>query len=1104
MNAVNLLDHPIILTQPAWVAPSPWAAHLPLTLLLLDLTRPRLLVELGVGAGLSYCALLQAAATLGADTNCLGVCDPTEESAGDVAGALALRAYHDTHYAASSSLLHETPDRALGAVADGSVDLLHLNGSGGPGDEAATRRALDLWLPKLSARGVVIAHGATERLGSDLLARFPRRLAVTFGGGMAALAVESEAPDGLRALIAAQAEPGWPLLSATLERLGAGVVAQARLALLEREAERERARHAALTGRYGRQGQRLAALERERLRLIEERAALRRAHETALAEADRSHAENQARLDNALWQLNTLDASPGVRAIKLARAARQMLRRQGPLALTRRAALWATGKRGAFREERALAQATPKAPRPAHERKQIIFISGCPGGPMRYRCEHRAEQLNLLGCSAEAVAVDTVDLMPLLDRFECFVLHRAPMTDELRAFIAGAHAQGKPVIFETDDLIFDPEATHLLAELTTLGPQERAAFVDEIARNRQTLLATDAATVSTAELARRVTPLRERVSALPNVVSHEMAQRSEAALAARERLRAEAGTGAGEVVIGYVSGSPSHDRDFLQAEASLLWALETYPQTRLLVMGPLRLSAAFARFGARVERAAFRPWQRLPEVYARLDINLAPLEPDNPFTEAKSCVKYLEAGLVKIPTVASPREDFRRVIRTGENGLLAETPDEWRAALEWLITSPTERATLGERAYADIHARHTTRAQAPEAVATLRALYRDIRREPGREQGRQGAHDERALRVTWVAQAPTAELGALRGAFSLAKALAERGHALSVSVHRAPDQVGLSDGQMRALLEKHLGPLGVAARFGADLPPAEVTVAATWRVAAHVAEHHESRVRLALSDHFAPDMFAPFSAEYEAAERALRLPLRQVCLGGALAAHVSRLTGVPALRLPIPVDGDIFHMARPLEERAGPPRLLLHLARRLPFSAREAALEAVERTLERRPDLMVEAFSDGEEAALAADADETLDEGGDAEGAWLPAGVSDLGRLSALEQAKAMNWSHLLLTLDPSDTPQVALRGMACGLATVALADGALLALGEQGAPCRLVAPTADALTEALLALSEDTGARADLGRRAAETQASITWQTTAASLERLLLEERW
>ena len=64
------------------------------------------------------------------------------------------------------------------------------------------------------------------------------------------------------------------------------------------------------------------------------------------------------------------------------------------------------------------------------------------------------------------------------------------------------------------------------------------------------------------------------------------------------------------------------------------------------------------------------PLHHLPDEIARFDINLAPLEPDNPFCDAKSELKYFEGALAGVCTIASPVGPFRRGDKARRDRLL--------------------------------------------------------------------------------------------------------------------------------------------------------------------------------------------------------------------------------------------------------------------------------------------------------------------------------------------------------------------------------------------------------------------------------------------------
>ncbi len=112
-------------------------------------------------------------------------------------------------------------------------------------------------------------------------------------------------------------------------------------------------------------------------------------------------------------------------------------------------------------------------------------------------------------------------------------------------------------------------------------------------------------------------------------------------------------------------------------------------------------------------------WQELSHLVAQVDINLAPLELENPFCQAKSEIKYSEAALVGVPTIASPTDAFAYAIESGVNGLLAADDEAWLAALTLLIENEEERRRIGETARQRVYAEYTPEVRSQTLVATL-------------------------------------------------------------------------------------------------------------------------------------------------------------------------------------------------------------------------------------------------------------------------------------------------------------------------------------------------------------------------------------------------
>lgn len=207
------LEHPICLEKPAWLEETAWAGHLPFAMFLISALRPRVLVELGVDRGTSYCTFCQAVEKLGTATDCFGVDTwKGDEHAGKRSEEVfaRLRGHHDPLYSGFSKLVRSTFDEALPGFADGSIDLLHIDGFH---SYDAVRHDHETWLPKMSDRGIILFHDTTVRERDFGVWKYWAEISrgrpsfeFTHSHGLGVLSVGTTVPEPLEFLFASDGE----------------------------------------------------------------------------------------------------------------------------------------------------------------------------------------------------------------------------------------------------------------------------------------------------------------------------------------------------------------------------------------------------------------------------------------------------------------------------------------------------------------------------------------------------------------------------------------------------------------------------------------------------------------------------------------------------------------------------------------------------------------------------------------------------------------------------------------------------------------------------------------------------------------------------------
>ena len=258
--------------------------------------------------------------------------------------------------------------------------------------------------------------------------------------------------------------------------------------------------------------------------------------------------------------------------------------------------------------------------------------------------------------------------------------------DNYKKIIELARKEGKPVVFDLDDLLLYLPDNHPDRQSAKFGPSLLPMF--------QALMEADLVSVSTPKLRDVLAHYNDNLVVLPNYFDDNLWRLTPPVLkdSSREML-----------TIGYM-GTPSHKPDLGYIIPVLLDLIKRYPQKLRFhfwgVQPPTQLES--------LPQVKWTPWYfSLYKDFAELfqtqsaDIFIAPLV-DNLFNRCKSPLKFFEYSALGAPGVFSRLEPYADVVTHGHNGLLASSLDEWKDCLIQLVENGELRFQLAINAQAKI------------------------------------------------------------------------------------------------------------------------------------------------------------------------------------------------------------------------------------------------------------------------------------------------------------------------------------------------------------------------------------------------------------------
>jgi glycosyltransferase involved in cell wall biosynthesis len=715
--------------------------------------------------------------------------------------------------------------------------------------------------------------------------------------------------------------------------------------------------------------------------------------------------------------------------------------------------------------------------------RSVYFLSGCRAGTtFEYRVLQKQEQLSLFGIQSivEQRLFYTKETLKEALSHDVIFLYRVAYSRFIEEVIQQARGRHIPVVFGVDDLVFEPTVVN--DPVRKMSHDQAAHYYEGSWRYRQALIASDYVVTSTEYLTELARKLGKTAFVHRNGLSKWMIDAAEELVPQRTPRSSR-----DNLIIGYSSGTATHDQDFLEAAPALAQIFDRYPDVELHILGPLVVPPELERFGDRIRNLGLQPWDKVFGFLNTFDINLGPLEQGNPFCHAKSEVKYTEAAVLGIPTIASRIDPFEYAIRDGENGFLAGDTKEWVEKLDVLLSDHPLRHRMGETAHRDVMARYAPDVLGQELVQTFDTIQERYRQEYVSVLDVAPEPKDVPLILNWIITEPTPGSGGHTDIIRMVNLLASFGHQINAYIVPRQRLADKSDWQIREYIRENFADIegSVIKWSSGSMVEADSLILTHWTTAYEIDDAPSATKTFYFVQDWEP-FFNPMGTKYLRAEQTYKMGFFCITLGQWLTDYLREMYNADADYFDLAVDHAIYY-PRPVEKPSRP-RVCFYARPSTPRRLFPLGVEALALIYQARPDVEFVLYG-------AEDTDLNRQDP-------IPFPYINRGILKEQELAELFSSSHVSVVLSPTNCSLVPPEVMACKSAVVDLNRDTVRGVLEHEVNALLAEPTPAAISEAVLRLLDDEPLRERLIENAYQQVQQLSWSKSARRVEEIMYQK--